>query len=319
MKSTTRTHRRPTIQGFTLVELLVVVAIIGLLAALLLPAIQAAREAARRTTCINNARQLALATLNYSTGRNEQLPPMWRTGEVMPWNNFSWRVTLLPYLEQQGLYDQLRLNESPLHDSNRPLVLERLADFQCPSTPNSPRQIDNLGAEYETNTLSAGAHDFVAVFSVNSEQRGFPYRGAWHAGRDYRLFATHPEIPLSPRSAALRTKPGSLRKVLDGLSKTALLVEQAGKPFGMGLDSSAPNHTPSEGAWATCDIGFFFGFPVNTHNYRDPFGFHNGAFVAMCDGSVSLISESAPSSVVVSILSRDGNEIVSSDDWQARN
>lgn len=98
-------------RGFTLVELLVVIAIVGILIAMLLPAVQSVREAARRTDCLNNLRQIGLATINFHDAHgtfpaariaesNQVLPIFAVNGPE------SWYVRLLPYLEQQPLFDQ---------------------------------------------------------------------------------------------------------------------------------------------------------------------------------------------------------------------
>lgn len=88
-------------RGFTLVELLVVIAIIGVLVALLLPAVQAAREAARRSSCVNNTKNLALACLNYEA-TNKILP---RGRKFDYWDTYTWTEYVLPFIEQQAVYD----------------------------------------------------------------------------------------------------------------------------------------------------------------------------------------------------------------------
>jgi len=127
------------VRGFTLVELLVVIAIIGILIALLLPAVQAAREAARRSSCTNNMKQLALATHNYHD-----------THRCLPMNNpspngFSWIAMSLPFFEMGSLYDELDFNVS-LYDSvgnNRELVKTPIDSLLCPTDP-TPAVRDGL-------------------------------------------------------------------------------------------------------------------------------------------------------------------------------
>jgi prepilin-type N-terminal cleavage/methylation domain-containing protein/prepilin-type processing-associated H-X9-DG protein len=107
--------------GFTLVELLVVIAIIGILVALLLPAIQAAREAARRTSCTNNLKQIALALLNYHNAKNQfPLGAYAAVKEDHPAeeDGLGWATQILPQLEEQPLYDRFKNNTVPGFQNN---------------------------------------------------------------------------------------------------------------------------------------------------------------------------------------------------------
>lgn len=92
---------RRLVQGFTLVELLVVIAIIGILVALLLPAVQSAREAARRATCVNNLKNIALACMVYESAKGEM--PYGR--KYNQWDTYTWSEAILPQLEEQPVYD----------------------------------------------------------------------------------------------------------------------------------------------------------------------------------------------------------------------
>jgi prepilin-type N-terminal cleavage/methylation domain-containing protein/prepilin-type processing-associated H-X9-DG protein len=148
--------RRSRKRGFTLVELLVVIAIIGILVALLLPAVQAAREAARRMKCSNNLKQLGLAIHNYADKYGEQVPWNGWDGNSEDWQyrtpplvrptwqvySYSWLVAILPYVEQQSLYDSLNFKD-PMGNSgtvvgangqtNRTLRTTILPIYICPS------------------------------------------------------------------------------------------------------------------------------------------------------------------------------------------
>lgn len=134
--------RRP-LRAFTLVELLVVIAIIGVLIALLLPGVQAAREAARRVQCLNNLSQLALAMQNYESA-HESLPP----GVINPagpiestaqGQHISWLAHLLPQLEQQNAYDRLDFSASAYARQNAAVRNWGASAFLCPSDPDSGR------------------------------------------------------------------------------------------------------------------------------------------------------------------------------------
>ena len=131
-------HKRK--RGFTLVELLVVIAIIGILVALLLPAIQAAREAARRAQCTNNLKQIALAVHNYHDTFNAFPPGSVRSSNIPNVNSWStqhlsWLARILPFMEQQAIFDQIdwaRL-QSWNHAPGNTLRNIDLACYRCPS------------------------------------------------------------------------------------------------------------------------------------------------------------------------------------------
>jgi prepilin-type N-terminal cleavage/methylation domain-containing protein len=122
--------------GFTIVELLVVIAIIGLVTALLLPAVQAAREAARKVSCANNLRQIGIAMHNYES-THRILPPgclQWR-----PWGgnpnlkNYAWSAMLLPFLEQDNVNGRIDFNVPFDHANNEAIAKLTLAVYLCPS------------------------------------------------------------------------------------------------------------------------------------------------------------------------------------------
>lgn len=143
-------HRNQSFRGgFTLVELLVVIAIIGILVALLMPAVQAAREAARRTQCVSNLKQIGLALHNYhdlqkrfpagydSFPTRDGNGPDWARIDPLTWDaapGWGWSSKLLPYAEQDNLADQIQFDRSIWDPVNRPAIQTVLPLFLCPSS-----------------------------------------------------------------------------------------------------------------------------------------------------------------------------------------
>jgi prepilin-type N-terminal cleavage/methylation domain-containing protein len=168
--------------GFTLVELLVVIAIIGILIALLLPAVQAAREAARRSHCTNNLKQLALAMHNYHDARNS-FPRSGYGGTANGWNAwevFGANVSILPFIEQVALYAQFSHTAGWAANRNGPMQ-RPLGIFLCPSTipPSNkgPSGWYGPGCHYAWSSGSgvytgwAAVTDYNGMFQVRTEHR----------------------------------------------------------------------------------------------------------------------------------------------------
>jgi prepilin-type N-terminal cleavage/methylation domain-containing protein len=148
--------------GFTLVELLVVIAIIGVLIALLLPAVQSARAAARRTQCKNNLKQIGLACHNYATARKTLPPGGVSNGPCCATLNSytNWAISILPHIEAQSLYDQYRQDLLNEDDLNQPVVQAFVQTYACPDDQNTefidtPDNSDLNGKKYRYGSYRA--------------------------------------------------------------------------------------------------------------------------------------------------------------------
>ena len=213
-------HRR----GFTLIELLVVIAIIGVLIGLLLPAVQSAREAARRTQCVNNLKQIGLGVMNFESA-NAQLPPGWGPVPDLPGgpgnsgnSRGSALITVLPYLEQANLFNtfNLRLDVNAAVD-NATARNQDVGIFLCPSDPADVKI---------SNTLVGRSNYFASVGNTASQRAG--------AAAGEEADATRLGIfNIALNSSAARGDANwqkilstvRLADVLDGTSNTALFSE----------------------------------------------------------------------------------------------
>jgi len=143
---------RKSYRGFTLIELLVVIAIIAVLISLLLPAVQSAREAARRAQCVNNLKQIGLGLHNYHQ-TNNVLP--YGTGVCCTPAGGNWTTFILPYMEQIQLYNALNQNLGYNTVANRSICQTVISTFVCPSDPEAAQPIMTRFAAHNVNPALA--------------------------------------------------------------------------------------------------------------------------------------------------------------------
>jgi prepilin-type N-terminal cleavage/methylation domain-containing protein len=209
--------RRSRQPGFTLIELLVVIAIIGVLIALLLPAVQAAREAARRSTCTNNLKQLGLAVHNYADTYKEQLPPA-GTGD---WR-WSWIYYILPYMEASNTYNQVNpdvqyevWNQNAAGKNNYAACGNfKMSSLLCPS-----RRGIAQGMYGPENIPASQCTDYAAVITGATGD----YTNGWAKGGGIITWPRSVQNTAAGTSLLGYTTLGSCT---DGLSNTAMIGEK---------------------------------------------------------------------------------------------
>jgi prepilin-type N-terminal cleavage/methylation domain-containing protein/prepilin-type processing-associated H-X9-DG protein len=331
-----RLHRSGRLRpGFTLVELLVVIAIIGILVALLLPAIQAAREAARRTQCVNHLKQLALACQNYADKYQERLPwnsdPAWQGANRA--RDFSWIVKALPYMEQETLYNQINFDDP---NGNRLSVLTALL---CPSN-DQEAVLNNQNSGYREGNGGgppAARTDYVGSMghmwsgwrdcgAAGGQFAGVPDpMGYFPAGGAGTPWVDGNSDGEQPRINGLFRYWGSFRlaDIRDGLSSTIVVFEDyhwKGVDGNGRLDTSPTN----DAAWMS-PLGAIGNLrnPINNRNpawnqYDGGGGeprchgwssnHPGGAQCAFADGSVQFYSNDISPFVKLALATRAGGE-----------
>ena len=223
--------------AFTLVELLVVIAIIGILIALLLPAVQQAREAARRSECSNQLRQLGLAMLNYEQTNNELPPGIVTTSgdaSVIEMQFTNWAIELLPFIEREPLYDRYDQEQHNTSVDNLLVIRTQLDEMQCPSAEE--HQLRPIGHSTFSGILdvvgpASSSYKGVAgiVISPNPDEfadtnRYYDNPGSADSDADNAIRDRFRRGPLHLVGIG-ELEPVRLRDITDGISKTLLIGE----------------------------------------------------------------------------------------------
>ena len=264
--------------GFTVIELLVVVSIVGILVALLLPAVQQAREAARRAQCQSRLKQLALSLHNYHEQHSTLPPGSIQVAQMFaPWSGWGWCAMALPHLDQSPLYNQIDFETNTLVGANRSVSQTIIPYLFCPSDTSPPTIEAQRRSSSGSETIAAGNYLGVACML--------------DSGRSVQF-----------------------RNVTDGLSNTLMLGEMM---YNLSMNSGRES-TASWVGWATFESEWVMDAvphfsashisPINqgTFGSRHP----GGAYFALGDGHVRFVSENIDLGVYDALGTRDGNEPV---------
>lgn len=320
--------QRPRL-GFTLVELLVVIAIIGGLIAILLPAVQQAREAARRMQCQNNLKQISLATHLYNdtyralpmggyggglfSSAMENLP------NAIKYRQVSWGTALLPYVEQSALYDQFDPSFWYTQAPNQQISQTKLSVFVCPSNPSGDQLKPN--GDLPTSTILYGRSDY----GGNNGERSLRCKPESPTGACQNNYGNSDSGPRGPVQVSLAGRPNiAMRNITDGTSNTIWAGEAPNAQHGLWaghknlFDQSAPVNARigdkepwRDAVWQSCTTAFGEVGTMKCDYGQEFHSYHpGGCLFAFMDGHGVFLSETLDHKVFCALLSYKGGEVV---------
>jgi prepilin-type N-terminal cleavage/methylation domain-containing protein/prepilin-type processing-associated H-X9-DG protein len=304
-------------RGFTLIELLVVISIIAVLIALLLPAVQAAREAGRQDQCKNNLKQLGLAVQAYHA--NKSVLPMSATQGNGHGNYTSCITMLLPQLEQSPLYAAYNFLVEPYDPSNSTVVTTQLSTFLCPTVPVFDRKqasqipIPSTGMTYTGNSTFALSHYGANWGGVHTGTYADPkadYIATYNNNGTYRGVMMTVSVP----STGGFTRCWRIEQIGDGSANTIAFGEKAdslgwavggygGSEFDVWTSPTYPTTQTTPGVPNPF-------IPVYSGSWHS-----SGAHFAFCDGSVKWLKSSTDKKVWYGLTTRDGKEVIGADSY----
>ncbi len=291
--------------AFTLVELLVVIAIIGILIGMLLPAVQQVREAARRTSCMNNVRQIGLATLNYESGHG-YFPPGWQLEDIndpLSEPGWGWSAHILPFLEQSVVADRINFKVAIDDHDHEDIIREVIPMYLCPSQ-SANAKIVNLAEHVEH-----GDHDDLAAWHDHDHD---DHEELWAGRSDYSGVFGSTEISDSPLKGNGVYYGGSrvkIRDIKDGLSHSMMVGERTQQLGPISWVGMVPE----------IDEAFARIVAVADHPPNDDHDAHfedfrsdhpGGIVVALCDGSSHFLSDNIDLFNFQGLATINGGEIV---------
>jgi prepilin-type N-terminal cleavage/methylation domain-containing protein len=285
--------------AFTLVELLVVIAIIGFLVALLLPAVQAAREASRRTACTNNLKQIGLAIHGYQGAKTAF--PSSNTDEILLWDvseefrNHSWASLILPYVEMSSLRNAIDYTVSSMSSRNQAMAATIVPIYRCSSYTGLEWTDDR---HYPAGKYAIGNYVSIGATDVD------------------HLWA--PDENLKPEGVMFPTSQVTPADVVDGLSKTMLIAESREERMRVWIDGRTAANTALRYDSSGAPAGEL-GVSLNYSPYYDdgdivsaygPSSMHaGGAFHLLGDGSVHFFADEIAPAAYVALCTRAGGEV----------